>query len=438
MLDERAGLGSEDTEHPTLTGMDHASDQGSDSTDDIEPYDDYKLEKSLIIYLRESRRYPLLTKEDEIFLFAQIEEGQKIIQKAASEMRPGSILLTDNIDELAAKIEMISEDVSLIKKIITHISSGMKPMDLQIARLIEIAERRSYNKLPTLNIRDKEFLHDRTMNIARELLESIQNELGADSGNLSSILKQAQHGIELIKDAKKRIIEANLCLVVSIVKRYSVTNAALSASDLIQEGNLGLMKAVDRFRYQKGYRFSTYAFLWIRQSITRAIANHGRAIRLPVGIIKSSRELNRILERATRELSWPITIDEIADQMQVRPEKVQKLLRVPRHTVSLDKPIGTGDSYLVSFIEDKWAESPENEASNSELLERIDEVLSSLSEREEEIIRLRFGIDNGRDHTLEQIGRKFGVSREWIRHIEKRALGKLRHPAKSRLLRDFA
>jgi RNA polymerase primary sigma factor len=275
------------------------------------------------------------------------------------------------------------------------------------------------------------------MDVAKKVLDKLETEVGLDTSELSDVLNRINYGADNIDSAKKRIIEANLRLVVSIAKKYAGVSPALSASDLIQEGNVGLMQAVDKFEYRKGYKFSTYAVWWIRQSITRAIANYGGVIRLPVHIIESNKELRRASARAARKLSRTPTVDEIANQMQVRSEKVQQLLQMPRHPVSLETPIGTEDSYLADFIKDEKAESPEVEADQNELLERIDEVLASLSEREAQVIRLRFGIDDGYARTLDQIGRAFGVSRERIRQIEERALNKLRHPVRIRKLRDF-
>ena len=423
--------------HSLLSDLDSVSDQYQESTDYATPYDNYGLERSLAIYLREIGRQSLLTKEDEVSLFTQIENGQNIIREAISETCLESDLPTDGIDKIAAKIETMARDIFFLKTVIGDITLGNRLVKSQFSRLVQIAEERCCDLLPILNIEDREFLQNQAMDIARKLLEDLRSELGFGNDDLNDILSRIRRGTESINSAKKRIIEANLRLVVSIAKKYAGVSPALSASDLIQEGNVGLMQAVDKFEYRKGYKFSTYAVWWIRQSITRALANYGGVIRLPVHIIESNKELRRASARAARRLSRAPTVAEIAGQMQVRSEKVQQLLQMPRHPVSLETPIGTEDSYLADFIKDEKAKSPEHEAAQCELLDRIDEVLSSLSEREAQVIRLRFGIDDGYPHTLDQIGRTFGVSRERIRQIEERALNKLRHPVRVRKLRDF-
>ncbi len=424
-------------EYALLSNLSRASDQYQESTEYVTPYDNYGLERSLAIYLREIGRQSLLTKDDEVSLFTQIEEGQEIILDAVSETSLAADLSEKNMDELVVRIEGLANDVFFLKTVIGDIDSGKKLIDVQITHLQKTVKKHSDDLLSELKFEDQEFSHDQVTNIATELLSNLQNELGLDSSQLSNVLNRINHGTKLVRSAKERIIEANLRLVVSIAKKYAGVSPALSASDLIQEGNVGLMQAVDKFEYRKGFKFSTYAVWWIRQSITRAIANYGGVIRLPVHIIESNKELRRASARAARRLNRTPTVEEIAVQMQVKPEKVQQLLQMPRHPVSLETPIGTEDSYLSDFIKDEKAESPEVEADQNELLDRIDDVLGSLSDREAQVIRLRFGIEDGYARTLDQIGRTFGVSRERIRQIEERALNKLRHPVRIRKLRDF-
>ena len=424
-------------------GVHTSDDQYQRSTNYIMPCESYGLERSLAIYLSEINRQLLLTRKDEVFLFSQIEKGKKIVQEAISETRFELVLPMYDIYELAAKIEAMAEDISFLKSVISDVGSGTQLVDSQIARLAQVAGGQQVKpyQSSTSGIQgsSRELLHDRAMSVARRSLRDLRTEFGLNNSNFSDILSRVNRGMEIINGAKKRIIENNLRLVVSIARKYKELGPALSASDLIQEGNIGLILAVDRFDYHRGYKFSTYAFWWIRQTISRAIANHSGVIRLPAHIIESNKELKRASECAARRLGRPPTLEEIAHQMQVRSEKVHKLRRAPRHTVSLDRSVGTEDSSsFAGFIKNENAESPEDEAAQNELLERIDEVLGSLSEREEQVIRMRFGIDNGDVHTLEQIGRRFGVSRERIRQIEERALNRLRHPVRIRELRDFS
>lgn len=410
----------------------------ADSNEYMVHYENYGLERSLAIYLREIGRQPLLTKDDEITLFTQIESGQEMIRQAVFETclvtNLESEYTMDDLYDTAVDIELMADHISLIREIITSIDQGNEISQTQISKLLKIAKSHSMDEVP---YKRRIFSDDEIKAIAVSSLNGIFQEIGIDEGKLTHLVEQICEGFNLINAAKGRIIEANLRLVVSIAKKYAGVSPALSASDLIQEGNVGLMQAVDKFEYQKGYKFSTYAVWWIRQSITRAIANYGGVIRLPVHIIESNKELRRASARAARKLSRTPTVDEIARQMQVRSEKVQQLLQMPRHPVSLETPVGTEDSYLADFIEDEKVEPPDSEAAQGELLERVDEVLAGLSEREEQVIRLRFGIDDGYAHTLDQIGRTFGVSRERIRQIEERALNKLRHPVRVRKLKDF-
>ncbi len=375
-----------------------------------------------------------------------MEGGDRMAEKPTRQPAEGELTIDqvkEQLVELGKKTSLIT--YSTIVERLSPFEQDSDQMDEFFEYLeeqgVEVIEDTSDNPSPQEVNKEEEFdLNDLSVPPGVKINDPVRmylKEIGrVDLLSAKEEISLAQRIEEGDEEAKRRLAEANLRLVVSIAKRY--VGRGMLFLDLIQEGNMGLIKAVEKFDYRKGYKFSTYATWWIRQAITRAIADQARTIRIPVHMVETINKLIRVQRQLLQDLGREPAPEEIGKEMDLSPEKVREILKIAQEPVSLETPIGEeDDSHLGDFIEDQDALAPSDAAAYELLKEQLEDVLDTLTDREENVLRLRFGLDDGRTRTLEEVGRVFGVTRERIRQIEAKALRKLRHPSRSKRLKDF-
>ncbi len=390
--------------------------------------------------------------------FESIRTGFKSLERCKSRYGIGTSQVEKYQDKLAAElmeIRLAPRQIDYLSQVMREIVDEVRRLERAITRICvrkaRVTRKTFISKFVGREAElfwvrsmmrgkegDKDILkaHAQELESLRNKLQHLENISGLRIKQIKEVNRRMSIGEAKARRAKKEMIEANLRLVISIAKKY--TNRGLQFLDLIQEGNIGLMKAVDKFEYRRGYKFSTYATWWIRQAITRSIADQARTIRIPVHMIETINKLNRVSRQILQEEGREALPEELAERMDMPEAKILKVLKIAKEPISMETPIGDDeDSHLGDFIEDKNVEAPEEAALTSGLTGATDAILNSLTERESKVIRMRFGIGLNTDHTLEEVGKQFDVTRERIRQIEAKALRKMRHPTRSEKLRSY-